>query len=88
MGELAAITGACERTVWRRVKGECAPTNSALQLIQLWYSSNEQFTPQTRGDFFAKKARQAAVYWLQRKSAKHLSGVKAPKFEPESNLKK
>ena len=38
--------------------------------------------------FSAKKARQAAVYWLQRKSAKHLSGVKAPKFEPESNLKK
>ena len=45
VGELAAITGACERTVWRWVKGECTPTNSALRLIQLWYTTGGQFIP-------------------------------------------
>jgi DNA-binding transcriptional regulator YiaG len=45
VGELADITGANTRTVWRWVKGECTPTNSALRLIQLWYTTGGQITP-------------------------------------------
>ena len=39
VGELADITGANPRTVWRWVKGESIPTNSALRLIRLWYKT-------------------------------------------------
>lgn len=42
VGELAAITTASERTVWRWVKGSGVPTDAALKLISVWYRLTSQ----------------------------------------------
>ena len=37
VGELSRITSTNERTVWRWVKGQSVPSDSALSLLRLWY---------------------------------------------------
>jgi DNA-binding transcriptional regulator YiaG len=47
VGELSRITGVCERTVWRWVKGQCTPNDSALRLIRGWYTTCDKITPKS-----------------------------------------